>query len=140
MPLSVHALCEWKDVIAYTGGKEQIPDEHRIMIELLINGVSRNIERYCNRHFEIQSFTDEQYVGLGRQKLMLANRPIITVTTVKINITGLQGGAGLVVTDYTILPEEGMLYRLVGWPSGRQEQLATLVPGEPSAHAMLRNI
>jgi len=82
------------------------------LIEQKINAVSNYIEKYCDRKFKSQTYTDEPYTGTGRQKLVLKQWPITDLASVKMS------GTLLNVPDYSMSDEDalrGELYAPNGW-------------------------
>lgn len=106
MPLSAHALTTVAAVKEYLriSSTDTTNDNS---LERQINAVSEFIERFCDRHFEKTTYT-HKFRGNGRQKLLLNQYPILSVTSVKVD--------GSDATDYEILGEEGILYRENLWP------------------------
>lgn len=114
MALITDALTMVPQVRAYLIGKDaNIPTEHDALLEFLVNAVSEDVKLYCAREFRKQTYTDELYVGHGRQMLLLKHRPIVTVTTVK------ETDIALAATEWSIHDAEaGMLFREKGWHGG----------------------
>lgn len=80
------------------------------LLEFLINAASERIEKYCSRHFEKATYT-EYHRGHERQRLLLNQYPIVSVTSVELN------GSVLASTEYeTEDADAGILYRETGWP------------------------
>lgn len=108
MPLSTHALTIIETVKSFIG--IPVSDTSKdALLEILINAASERIERYCGRHFEKATYT-EKYRGNGRQKLLLEQYPIISVTSVTVH------GGLLDAAEYEIIAQEGALYREALWP------------------------
>lgn len=125
MSLSAHALTTYEAVKEYLKLSD---DTQKNFIERMINVVSDFIEGYCGRHFEKATYI-EKYRGNGRQKLLLNQYPIVSVTSVTVN------GGLLDASEYEILAEEGALYCETLWPwSGYSVGLV----GEPAGNT--RNI
>ncbi len=107
MALSAHALTTLaavKDFLKIDNTDSQYDG----LLERMINAASEAIEGYCQRHFERASY-NEWYRGNGRQMLVLSQSPIIQVILVELN-----NGA---ITDYEVMADYGMLYRLALWPA-----------------------
>ena len=71
-------------------------------IAIAINGVSEWLEGECGRSFQLATYT-ETLTGTGRQKLLLTHYPVQAIQT----ITPPQ--------KYTLVPDEGALFRSAGW-------------------------
>lgn len=82
------------------------------IIEHQINAVSDYIEKYCNRKFGLQTYTDEPYTGCGRQIMQLNQWPVTELTSVKMS------GTLLNVPEYTMSVEDakkGWIFAPNGW-------------------------
>jgi hypothetical protein len=77
-----------------------------VQIERSIDLASAMAERYCNRVFASQTYV-ESIEGNDSAYLYLSNYPIIDL----VNIVRQNSP----VTDYTIIPDTGALYREYGW-------------------------
>ena len=97
----------------------------------LINIASDFIERYCNRKFISQTFTDEQHDGTGSRYLYLKNMPITSVTAVKL--WDLSTDSLLYTytehTEFTPYLDEGMIYMAGGWQAGHKNYRVTYIAG-----------
>jgi len=97
-------------------------------LERNINSVSRMVSKYCNRNFISDTYS-EFYKGSGRQRLVLNQYPVNSITSVKIDSATLTAGVDYVTADKTYL-DRGIIFKNNGWPwSG---YLIGLV-GEPTA-------
>jgi len=97
-------------------------------LERNINSVSGMVSKYCNRNFIADTYS-EFYKGSGRQKLVLNQYPVNSITSVKIDSAALTAGVDYVTADKTYL-DRGIIFKNNGWPwSG---YLTGLV-GEPTA-------
>lgn len=54
-----------------------------------INQATAMIENYCGRRFKATNYTDELYTGNGTDQIVLKQRPIITLTSLKGRDTSL---------------------------------------------------
>lgn len=109
MALSAHALTTIETVKNFIGipASDITKDS---LLEFLINAASERIEKYCSRHFEKATYI-EYYRGHERQRLLLNQYTIISVTSVELN------GGALASTEYEIEDAgAGILYRETGWP------------------------
>jgi len=97
-------------------------------IERLINSVSDAISKYTNRKFIADSY-DEFYKGLMRQKLVLNQYPVNTITSVKVDSAALTAGTDYVTSDRTYL-NEGIIFKNDGW---KWYGYLTGLVGEPTA-------
>ncbi|MBI4831799.1 MAG: phage head-tail connector protein [Candidatus Lindowbacteria bacterium] len=68
----------------------------------LITASSRQIEAYCNRIFEIKSYS-ECYDGNASDILFLSNTPIVTVTSLAIDGEAVEADEFKVYDDYVRL-------------------------------------
>lgn len=72
------------------------------LLERLITASSRQIEAYCGRRFEIQSYS-EQYDGNASDILFLDNSPVVSVATLSIDDESIQAEDFKVYDDYVRL-------------------------------------
>ncbi|MDD5016540.1 MAG: hypothetical protein PHO15_00395 [Eubacteriales bacterium] len=98
------------------------------LIERQINSASAAVSKYCGRNFIADTYT-EYYKGLARQKLVLNQYPVNSITSVTVNSAALTAGTDYVTSDSTYL-NQGILFRDDGWPF--DGYLVGLV-GEPAA-------
>lgn len=124
MELSASALCKLEDVKDYLGVDHSKQDG--ILIEL-INEVSDDCERYCNRTFFLATYTAEKYNGDGTDTLLVANYPITTVTELKL----YTGAAAELAANYTIYHEYGKVVLAPGlyFPVSNREVSITYSAG-----------
>ncbi len=111
MPLEANALTTKETVKSFLKINEADTSQD-ILIEMLINAVSSNIEVYCNRRFGQNQYTDEVYSGNGDIYLILNQFPVLEVAAVKIDNEE--------VTDYELKPDSGILFREASWPEGER--------------------
>lgn len=78
-------------------------------IEDLINAASDYIEKFCDRKFGRNSYT-ELIAGTGRLKILVNNYPVVSVESINVS------GDDIAPDDYEVISESGMLYRDNGWP------------------------
>lgn len=71
-------------------------------IEIAINAVSEWLEGECGRNFQLAAYT-ETLTGTGRQKLLLTHYPVQAVQLL------------IPLQEYTLVQDEGTLYRSAGW-------------------------
>lgn len=98
------------------------------ILERQINSVSSFVSAYCNRKFIADTYT-EYYKGTGRQKLVLRQYPINTITSVKVDSAALTAGTDYVTADSTYL-DQGIIFKNDGWT---WEGYLTGLVGEPTA-------
>jgi len=84
-----------------------------MLLERNINSVSGMVSKYCNRKFIADTYT-EYYKGSGRQKLVLNQYPINTITSVAVNSAALTAGTDYVTADQTYL-DQGIIFKNNGW-------------------------
>ena len=79
--LSTEALCSTalaksllSFTVAYTG-------DDNVLIDL-INSTTRWLEKYCDRKFSKQTFSNGRYSGDGTEKLWLSQYPIVSITSI----------------------------------------------------------
>ena len=84
-----------------------------IFLERQINSVSSMVSKYCNRNFIADTYT-EYYKGSGRQKLVLNQYPINSITSVKVESAALTAGTDYVTADSTYL-DQGIIFKNNGW-------------------------
>ena len=123
MTLSVHALTTVERLRIYNLGRDEIPPVQDLLLESLIEAISRQVERHVGYHLEKRTTADETHSG-GGQFLKVRNRPVITVTTVKENDSAL--AAADYVWDREEFKERGLVYRESGWPAARVGARGTL--------------
>jgi len=87
---------------------------HDPRLKRMINAASRWIERKLNRELARASVT-EKLRGYGRDKLLLARYPIVSVTTIEVDGAAAVQGDGPADWDYES-QAGGILYREDGWP------------------------
>lgn len=83
------------------------------LLERNINSVSSMISKYCNRKFIADTYS-EFYKGSGRQKLVLNQYPINTITSVAVDSANLTAGTDYVTSDSTYL-DQGIVFKNDGW-------------------------
>lgn len=83
------------------------------LLERNINSVSEMVSKYCNRNFIADTYS-EFYKGSGRQKLILNQYPINTITSVKVDSASLTAGTDYVTSDQTYL-DQGIIFKNAGW-------------------------
>lgn len=83
------------------------------LIERNINSVSGMVSKYCNRKFIADTYS-EFYKGSGRQRLVLNQYPINTITSVKVDSASLTAGTDYVTADQTYL-DQGIIFKENGW-------------------------
>ena len=132
MALTTGALTTVAQVKALATDKDIIPAGHDALIEFLIEAMSDRIEQYLGRTLERKAYV-ENYVGHGRQYLLLKQWPIVSVTYIK------DGGSTVAAADYTVLSEEGMVFKESGWTGGALE-LKALALGEVHPNAVKFNL
>ena len=82
-------------------------------IERYINAVSDMVAKYCNRKFIADTYS-EFYKGSGRQKLILNQYPVNSITSVKVDSAALTAGTDYVTSDSTYL-DQGIIFKPNGW-------------------------
>ena len=82
-------------------------------LERYINTMSGMVSKYCNRKFIADTYT-EYYKGSGRQKLVLNQYPINTITSVKVDSAALTAGTDYVTSDQTY-HDQGIIFKEDGW-------------------------
>jgi hypothetical protein len=82
-------------------------------LERNINSVSGMVSKYCNRNFIADTYS-EFYKGSGRQKLVLNQYPINTITSVKVDSAALTAGTDYITADQTYL-DQGIIFKNNGW-------------------------
>jgi len=83
------------------------------LLERNINSVSSMVSKYCNRNFIADTYT-EYYKGSGRQRLILNQYPVNTITSVKVDSAALTAGTDYVTADQTYL-DQGIIFKNNGW-------------------------
>jgi hypothetical protein len=132
MALTPGALTTVTQVKLLDTGKDAIPANHDTLLEFLIEALSDLMERYCGRSFEKKTYS-EKYVGRGGQRLMIKNRPIVTVASVTVD------GTAIASTEYEVESQAGFLFRESGWHGGLKE-LPIIPLGDPHPTAIRFNI
>jgi hypothetical protein len=117
MALSNHALTTVQRVRDLLQGRDSIPAAHDALIEFLINAVSENIERYCNRHFERATYTDLILSAQGGQELFVPYWPIVSVASIEESLDGGESWQAVPASEYIIFPHK--LFRKQLWPSAQ---------------------
>lgn len=84
-----------------------------VFLERQINSASNMISKYCNRNFIADTYS-EFYKGSGRQKLVLNQYPINSITSVSVNSAALTAGTDYVTADQTYL-NQGIVFKNNGW-------------------------
>ena len=121
MPLKNNALTTLAAVKSYL---KITSDTDNSLLEDLINASSNAIERYCERTFKEQLFTDEEYDGNGLNGLYLRQYPVKSITSVTVE------GTSLNIIDYKCKKNNGKLIRNNGiWPTGEINILVTYTAG-----------
>jgi len=83
------------------------------LLERVINSVSANVAKYCNRKFIADTYS-EFYAGHGRQRLVLNQYPINAITSVKVSSASLTAGTEYVTSGQTYL-DQGIVFKETGW-------------------------
>jgi hypothetical protein len=104
------------NAVRLLGGIE-IPD---FDLGMLIAAASQAIEERCRRTFRKQEHT-EIYDGVTGRRLLLRNYPI--------HAASVQTAAGVPLTGFQIMQEEGMLFRREGWPCGERSIIVSYTAG-----------
>jgi hypothetical protein len=113
MALTAQALTKLETAKQHLIDKDALPpNAHDALLELLIEGYSAAIDRHTGRTLARATYTNEKYVGNGRQWLKLRHWPIVSVASVTVD------GSALLSTDYDISADDGMLFRENGWTGG----------------------
>lgn len=68
-------------VARYKSFAEITGNTKNTQIQMAIIGASAFVERYCNRKFKRQAFSNELYDGSGSEKMVLKNAPVISGQT-----------------------------------------------------------
>lgn len=84
-----------------------------VFLERQINSISNMVSKYCNRNFIADTYS-EFYKGLYRQRLVLNQYPINSITSVKVNSASLTAGIDYVTADQTYL-NQGIIFKNNGW-------------------------
>lgn len=90
--------------------KESVPIAPQVedLLNLMINGVTEQVEQYCRRPFITRAFT-EYHDGNGESELALRNLPIVSVTSVdRIDEDG-SSLASYVSSDFVNIARRGVL-------------------------------
>ncbi len=81
----------------------------------LQNGAEDRIENYCGVDGFASATRTEQIDGRGSSRLVLKNRPIISIATVHDSTSRTFGASALIAsTDYTFYDDSGLLQRTAG--------------------------
>lgn len=83
------------------------------LLERNINSISNKVSSYCNRNFIAETY-DEFYKGSGRQRLILNQYPINTITSISVDSATLTAGTDYVTSDQTYL-DRGIIFKDDGW-------------------------
>lgn len=78
-------LADVKESLGIAGSNTQYDN----LIIRKINQATAMIENYCGRRFAATDYTDELYNATGTDQLVLKQRPIITLTSLKVRDTPL---------------------------------------------------
>lgn len=110
MPIDLAANAILDEDIATEFLKEDTPvaPEKREILRLLINGITREVERHCRRPFVSKAFT-EYYDGHSGRELALRQIPIVSVTTVDRVDEDDTSLNAYTSTDFLIMSERGVL-------------------------------
>ncbi len=92
------------------------------VINAILAPADKWIKEYCQRDFELTSYTSELYDGQGHQNLFLKHYPVIEVT-------GLEIDGEAIDLDDLITYENGTLYYAAGFPGGHQNISVTYSAG-----------
>ena len=104
------------------------------LLTMILISVSQYVEKYCNRKFKRQVFTQEIYSGSGTDKLALKNFPIISgeTFTLQRRNTGLNDAGDWETLDsesYFINYESGVISSNTKFITGRQNFRVTYTGG-----------
>jgi hypothetical protein len=101
----------------------------------LINIASDFIGRYCeNKFLPLTTYTNEAYDGNGTNIMYLKNKPIVSVTAVKVWDTYNDESSDTLVEhdDYTVNIVDGYIYKRSPWSRGEQNYKITYQAGYTS--------
>lgn len=124
MALSENALIAMEDIKAVLSIQD---DKNDGIIEALVEGVSSEIVRYCDRPIREAAYTAVKLDGSGQNDLQLPAWPI----TAGPSDVEIDGEALTLDTDYASYAETGVLRLLSGsaWGAGIQNVTATWTAG-----------
>lgn len=109
----------------------QITIGNATLSEMLIGMASDFIDRFANRHFIKNTYTDQEYDGDGLKNIYLRDYPIVAVTAVKnydsYNATTLY--TYTVNTEYLLYLLEGYIYLRGGTTPGHKNYLISYSAG-----------
>jgi hypothetical protein len=101
----------------------------------LINIASDFITRYCdNKFLPLTTYTDEAYDGNGTRIMYLKNKPVVSVTAVKVWDTYDNSVSDTLVEhdDYIVDLTEGYIYKRGYWARGYKNYRITYQAGYTS--------
>lgn len=111
MALTVQSAAETKNLTTVAAVKKDLAitdDDQDEVLADYIGRVSDAVRSFTNRSWARETYV-ETVKGSGTSKLILARRPIVSVSSVLDSV-------GQAITDYTIEdPDAGLLYRKNGW-------------------------
>ena len=115
------ALCTIEDLYLYLGlGDAPGPsnfDSTAYRYQLLIDAISDEIEKYCNRRFNEAAYTEYQS-GEGTRYLLLDQYPILSLTSATITYPTTTNETDVDTDNIVIDRDRGQLYYLYGWEKG----------------------
>lgn len=125
------ALCTLNEVKEYN---DITDDTNDALLENLINRVSEEIENYCDRKFESQSYTD-YFDGNNYNLLFITQYPVITASGVEVwdDCDWVWGDDTLISgTNYTVIDNRYVLLKNTSFVDGSKNVKINYVAGYDS--------
>lgn len=128
MTLVDYALVTLDDLKLFMRINVNTSDER---LKYLINQATDFIERYCQRRFTAETYTNETYDGDGTDELFLKNWPVISFTSLSYNGAHNNSGSFTVIDteDYWVNTAGGYITKSSIFNRGTQNYRATYQAG-----------
>lgn len=84
---------------------------HDTLLERIINTTTDYIENYCDRRFQLTTYTNEVYDGTNYPEILLDNYPIVTFTTLenRDSVNNVNSWSAIDSENYFVKYDEGII-------------------------------
>lgn len=128
MTVSTYDLTTIDAVRTYMGGASTVPLTADAQLQLLITAYSRACATYCSRDFRLLQ-RQEMYTGIGSNRLVLNQGPIVSIASVQNGTQPVSASAGVTQTGYVVDPDYTLMLRGNTWYPGLQSVAVDYLAG-----------
>lgn len=123
MAVKTYALTTRQRLIDFLGLGSVSDTTKQNVLDRIIDSVTEYIEKsYCNRRFQLTTYTNEVYDGEGSDTLLLKNFPVTAVTSVQIrdSVQNEDSWETVDTKDYYTKVDSGIIKGMAGYtfPTG----------------------